>query len=140
LRSVVRAYRDLMDEVVYRHLAQELRWLQSQLGPARDLDVFISETLEPVRQRFPAVPALVRLIDVAGARCQAARHQAHLVLEQPRYNRLQLSIYRWLATGSWRRQSATASLASSAMDFANRLMKKQHKKLRRLGDQREIPE
>ena len=140
LRSVVRAYRDLMDEVVYRHLAAELRWLQSQLGPARDLDVFISETLEPIRRRFQNLPVLVRLIDVAGARCRTARHQAHLTLEQPRYTRLQLSIYRWLATQSWRRQSATASLAGSATDFANRLMKKQHKKLRRLGDQKEIPE
>jgi inorganic triphosphatase YgiF len=140
LRSVVRAYRELMDELVYRHLADELRWLQSQLGPARDFDVFITETIAPIRQRFPDVPALAALSAVTEARRLAARHHAHLVLEQPRYNRLQLTLYRWLATQSWRRGSATASLGGSATDFADRLLKRQHKKMRRLGQSAELRE
>jgi inorganic triphosphatase YgiF len=140
LRSLVRAYRDLMDELVYRHLAGELRWLQLQLGPARDLDVFITETLVPIRDRFPALTALKLLIDVAEKRRAIARHQAHLTLQVVRYNRLQMTIYRWLATGAWRRGSATASLGASAVDFADRLLKKQHKRMRRLGGDGDIPE
>lgn len=140
LRSVVRAYRDLMDEFVYRHLSGELKWLQSQFGPARDLDVFIGETLAPIRERFADLPAMTVLADVAEARRQAARHQAHDILQTTRYVRLQLTIYRWLATGAWRRSSATASLGGSAADFAARLLRKQHKKMRRLGQDGEVPE
>jgi len=140
LRSIVRAYRDLMDELVYRHLADELKWLQSQFGPARDLDVFIGETLAPVRERFAQLPAMLALVAAAEARRQAARHQAHDILQTTRYVRLQLTIYRWLATGAWRRPSATASLGGSAADFAARLLKKQNKKMRRLGQQGVIPE
>ncbi|HVJ43229.1 MAG TPA: CHAD domain-containing protein [Dongiaceae bacterium] len=140
LRSLVRAYRDLMDELSYRHLADELRWLQSQFGPARDLDVFIGETMAPIRKRFAELPALTALIEIAGQRRQSARHQAHLTLQTARYVRLQLMIYRWLATGAWRRASATASLGGSAVDFAGRLLKKQHKKMRRLGQDGVVPE
>src|SRR5260221_12579378 len=140
LRSLVRAYRDLMDELVYRHLTGELRWLQSQFGPARDLDVFINETLSPVRERFPDLAALARLVEVADTRRAVARHQAFLALQSPRYNRLQLTIYRWLATPAWRRSSAIASIGGSAADFADRLLKKQHKRMRRLGADGDIPE
>jgi inorganic triphosphatase YgiF len=140
LRSLVRAYRDLMDELVYRHLSGELRWLQSQFGPARDLDVFINETLAPMRARFPELAALANLIRVAVERREKARHQAFLTLQSARYNRLQLTLYRWLATQSWRRHSASASLGGSAADFADRLLKKQHKRMRRLGADGDIPE
>ena len=70
----------------------------------------------------------------------AARHQAHFTLEQPRYNRLQLTLYRWLATQSWRRGSATASLGGSTADFASRLLKKQNKKMHHLGQDGELQE
>jgi CHAD domain-containing protein len=129
-----------MDELVYRHLSGELRWLQSQFGPARDLDVFINETLAPIRNRFPDLASLANLIGVATERRELARHQAFFTLQSPRYNRLQLTIYRWLATQSWRRHSAIASLGGNAADFADRLLKKQHKRMRRLGENGDIPE
>lgn len=140
LRSLVRAYRDLTDELVYQHLREELRWLQGQFGPARDLDVFLGETIAPIRQRFTRVPGLAQLIETAETRRRTACHQAHDTLQTNRYVRLQLTIYRWLATGAWRRPSATASLGGSATDFAARLLKKQNKKMRRLGQQGVIPE
>jgi CHAD domain-containing protein len=103
------------------------------MGIARDLDVFLAETIAPIRQRFPDLPALTALIDTTEERRLAARHHAHLTLDQARYNRLLLTVYRWLATEAWRRNSATASLGGSASDFADRLLKKQHKKMRHLG-------
>ncbi|MET1025633.1 MAG: CHAD domain-containing protein, partial [Dongiaceae bacterium] len=140
LRSIVRAYRDLMDEGAYQLLSSELRWLQGQFGPARDLDVFIADTLRPIHERFPDQAGLAHLLEIAGNRCQAARHQAHRTLQESRYAGIQLMIYRWLATQSWRRSSATASLSISAPDFAGKLLKRQHKKLRHRGKDGQIPE
>lgn len=140
LRSIVRAYRDLMDEGAYQLLSSELRWLQGQFGPARDLDVFIAETLLPIRERFPDQAGLAHLLEIAGKRCQEARHQAHRTLQESRYAGIQLMIYRWLATQSWRRASATASLSIAAPDFAGKLLKRQHKKLRQHGKNGQVPE
>jgi inorganic triphosphatase YgiF len=48
-------------------LADELRWLGGALGPARDWDVFVSETLPPLARRFAGAPGL------ASFRARAAR-------------------------------------------------------------------
>ncbi len=140
LRSIIRAYRDLMDEGVYRQMSSDLQWLQRQFGPARDLDVFIAETLTPIRKRFSDHNGIELLLDAARCRCLAARHHAHETLQQPRYAAIQLSIYRLLATQGWRRTSATASLSIPAADFADRLLKRRHKNLRQGGGDGRIPE
>lgn len=139
-RSIVRAYRDLMDEVVYLQLSDDLRWLQQQFGPARDLDVFIAETLTAIHARFPDQDGVGHLLDTAKKRCREARHHAHTTLDQPRYVEIQLRLYRWLASRSWQRSSATASLSIRASDFADRLLKRQHKKLMRRGGDGRIAE
>lgn len=54
-------------------LAAETRWLGNALGPARDWDVFMTETLPPVASAFPSAPGL------ASFRARAARvRRAHL--------------------------------------------------------------
>lgn len=140
MRSVVRAYRDLMDEQVYRQLSADLKWLQGQFGPARDFDVFIAETLLPIANRFPDHDGIAQLLTAARRHCAEARHHAHETLQEPRYAAVQLSLYRWLTTQSWRRASATASLSIPAADFADRLLKRRHKRLRNDGVDGTIPE
>ena len=53
-------------------LAEELRWLGGALGPARDWDVFMTETFPPLAQRFAGTAGL------ASFRARAARvRRAH---------------------------------------------------------------
>ena len=48
LRALVNAYRDALAPAAHEFLSRELRWLQQELNPARDWDVFIATTLEPI--------------------------------------------------------------------------------------------
>ena len=48
LRSAFALFRDLLPDESLEGLRGELRWLGGELGPARDLDVFLTGTLEPL--------------------------------------------------------------------------------------------
>jgi inorganic triphosphatase YgiF len=133
LRAIVGAYRDLIDDDVHAMMSIDLRWLQRQFGPARDLDVLIAETLKPIHQRLRGQPAFDRLISAAETARAEARHTAHLALENPRYVAMLLQLYRHLHTGDWRRASARARLGTRVGDFARPLLQSRHKRLTKLG-------
>jgi inorganic triphosphatase YgiF len=73
-------------------LADELRWLGNALGPARDWDVFMTETFPPLARRF------ARAEGVASFRARAARtrraqdHAAREAVSSPRYVGLLLAL------------------------------------------------
>lgn len=73
-------------------LAEELRWLGGALGPARDWDVFMTETFPPLARRFSKAAGL------ASFRARAARvRRAHAAaardaVASPRYTALLLAL------------------------------------------------
>lgn len=73
-------------------LREEMRWLFSVLGPVRNWDVFISETLPPVMRHFGAEAGLPAL----RARCLRLRRRhvarARAAVGSPRYAALLLSL------------------------------------------------
>jgi len=141
LRAIVGAYRDLIDDDVHAMMSIDLRWLQRQFGPARDLDVLIAETLKPIHERLRGQPAFDRLIAAAETARAEARHTAHLALENPRYLAMLLQLYRHLHTGAWRRASARARLGAKVGDFARPLLQMRHKRLMKLGQRADsLPE
>jgi triphosphatase len=133
LRAIVGAYRDLIDDDVHALISIDLRWLQRQFGPARDLDVLIAETLKPIHARLRGQPAFDRLLEAAETSRAEARRTAHLALENPRYVAMLLQLYRHLHTGDWRRASARARLGARVGDFARPLLQARHKRLMKLG-------
>jgi inorganic triphosphatase YgiF len=141
LRAIVGAYRHLIDDDVHAMMSIDLRWLQRQFGPARDLDVLIAETLHPIQEHLRGQPAFDRLIAAAETARAEARHTAHLALENPRYLAMLLQLYRHLHTGDWRRASARARLGAKVGDFAWPLLQSRHKRLMKLGQRADgLPE
>jgi inorganic triphosphatase YgiF len=141
LRAIVSAYRDLIDDDVHAMMSIDLRWLQRQCGPARDLDVLITETLEPIQNRVRGQSAFDFLIETAKVARAEARRAAHLAIENPRYVVMLIQLYRHLHTGDWRRASARARLGAPARDFATPLLQSRHKRLVKLGARyRSLPE
>lgn len=109
-------------------IVEELRWLMGCLGPARDWDVFVTQTLPPIVEQLPGNRALARLEgDAAGLR--DARRQAALeaVLSQ-RYTRLVLTLGLQLA-----RQAEPPGDPIVLGKFAAQTLTRQHKRLRRRG-------
>jgi inorganic triphosphatase YgiF len=138
LRAIVSAYRDLVDDDVQAMISIDLRWMQRQFGPARDLDVLIAETLQPIHNRLRAQPAFDQLLETAETARAEARRAAHLAIENPRYVSMLIQLYRQLHSGDWRRASARARLGAPVGDFARPLLQLRHKRLMKLGARYEM--
>jgi triphosphatase len=108
----------------FRPLAAELRWLQSALGPARDWDVFITETAAPLWR--------LRREDVAGFRAHCAelrrRHgkEGRAAVRSPRYTALLLALGETFASEDLGVELAlpVRELARSALDERDRRLRK----------------
>ena len=133
LRAIVSAYRDLVDDDVQAMISIDLRWMQRQFGPARDLDVLIAETLQPIHARLRGQAAFDQLIETAETARTEARRAAHLAIENPRYVAMLIQFYRHLHSGDWRRASGRARLGAPIADFARPLLQSRHKRLLKLG-------
>jgi CHAD domain-containing protein len=53
LRAALSPFKDVLRGKETDRLKNELRWLTEQLGPARDVEVFISKTAAPYLKRHP---------------------------------------------------------------------------------------
>ena len=136
LRSAFSVFAPLFPAETIAPIAAELKWLAASLGPARDWDVFMTETLPPVHEEFGEHAALTAFAQqCAGLRRTAARRARRTVASQ-RYQHLVLDARgmadggamgrrRWTRRGApaWRRRcaisrarcwrSATAACASA---------------------------
>jgi triphosphatase len=100
LRAAFSLFDAVLPEEHRHHFVEELRWAQQSFGPARDWDVFIGETLEPLSHRLPEQDTLARLMHAASEARDAAYRQATATLNERRYTRLQLQLDLWLESGA----------------------------------------
>jgi len=136
LRAALQVFRPVVTPAVYDTLKEELRWLQKQLGPARDWDVFVTETLPPIEEHLPEEHGFEALAAQAERARAKAYEAARAVLAAPRYTALILRLDLWLEEGSFvaRPDEKIGDIAGNAVeDFAAKVLSKYHKKLRKLG-------
>jgi triphosphatase len=100
-RSALSIFPPVEDDVVLTRAADALKQLGQILGPARDWDVFMTETAPPVALALPEQPA-VRSLSRAGTRRQrAARVALSGWLNGPEFRLLSLELA-CLAAAEWR--------------------------------------
>lgn len=107
-------------------LKAELKWLATILGEARDLDVFLQETLPPMREQL-AHPGLEKLEKNANRARQAAHKAVSAALDSQRYQRLLLRL------GIWIEQATAGTHATPLDEFASSILQKRHRRLRKHG-------
>jgi CHAD domain-containing protein len=84
-RAFLRVARPLLDEEWTKSLRDELGWLGSELGAARDLDVLLEHVQEEVAGLGGDGEALSPLVDSLEREREAARSAAVTALSDPRY-------------------------------------------------------
>lgn len=134
LRSAFALFRDLLPEEPVRELQSELRWLGRELGPARDLDVFLAETLDPLAARFPDDGSLKRLREAAHELRDLAYERVRSAVHSRRYAELALRLGGFVASRSWRDQRLTpgsARLFAPARESAGALLAERFRRIRR---------
>jgi len=107
-RSALTIFRPAIGGSTVDRLAGEARWLANELGPARDLDVFITEIVAPV---VPRDAALAALMDRAAVAREEAWSRALDALTSRRYTRFLLEYGLFLAGRGWRLKRKAPRLA-----------------------------
>jgi triphosphatase len=133
LRSALTAFKKYIPEAQRTWLNTEAKWLLTQLGPARDLDVFIQDLAEPFAERVSEDAELAQLMRVARA-AQASAHQAAArTLKGTRALRFAGRLETWLTGHGWRtggEDKKHNSRAISAVDFSRRFLNRRLHNLR----------
>lgn len=136
LRSALSVFRSVIPPEPLERFREDLRWLGRELGAARDLDVFLEELLAPLARRFPADPALKRLVEVARHVREEAYDGLRQALDAERCGRLLLDLSAWGACRGWRDQPLgpeSARLFASGRAFADERLERRYRKVRRRG-------
>ena len=138
LRSCLALMRDVVPEERRATLAGDAQWLARALGPARDLDVLVDETLPAVRVRSD--PDAARVLASFALRARRARDEARAAartaVASPRFTRLLLGAGALAATprlGTTARSAAARTLAGPIAGFAAPWLERRHRKLKRLA-------
>jgi inorganic triphosphatase YgiF len=134
LRAAISLFSDVLPTASTEEVKSELKWLTSELAPARAIDVFVTEKIEPLRRTADPKRG-IRAIEkqFAARREQAFRHARH-ALATPRYRKLPLDVLEWLES---RRPGAAAESNTPIGEFAAKVMRRRIKKARKQG--RDLP-
>ena len=132
LRSALSVFGKALNPGAVEYLREELRWLQQQLGPARDWDVFITETVADLANRQGDAVEWSSLLVPSQRMRKEAYAAAHAVLDDQRYTSLLLRLHLWLEDKSWIKQRKKS--APLLVDFAATALGKREKRLTQLGD------
>lgn len=137
LRSALALFRGVIPQDRRDALRRELRWLGGELGDARDLDVLLSETLEPMLEHAPQLRAeLEGFREAARSLREEGYARVRAALASRRYTGLLLALGAWTAGHRWRHQPLSpdsARLFAPAREVGHELLERRYAKVRRRG-------
>lgn len=146
LRSAITLFAPMLNDSALNPLLDDLRWLGAPLGRKRDLDVFLTETLAPLR-RLPDPPKrLQHIATILEDRRVSAQQALESALTAPRLAAMRLALSRFLAAVEAEDAAvlADAALAAApAAGFATEMLRRRRRKVKALGSRHaelDVPE
>lgn len=130
LRSLISVFGAVVDRTSCEALVEEVRWINDLLGAARNLDVFVTETLPPMLEPLHQHKGLQLLGEKARQAQGAAYACLREALQSQRYQRLQLALGAWLEGGAWVKPNSNTL---SIITLAAKVLGKRYKQLRQHG-------
>ncbi len=98
LRAAMSLFKQMLTDRESTAVKTELKWLTEQLGPARDFDVFVRDSVAPLEKAASEITLLRR--DLEGRRDDGFE-QACAAVAGERYRKLVLKVLFWLHSGAW---------------------------------------
>ena len=105
LRAAISLFDGMLLDPQSGTIESELKWITRELGPARELDVFIKRVVTPAtagKSQRPGVATLTR--DLRRKR-HTAFGQARSAIESDRFRALVLDTAAWIEAGDWTRNA-----------------------------------
>lgn len=135
MRSALSVFRRVIDRDRCAWAKEELKWLASSLGPARDWDVFGMDILDPVRGFGVDDAAIDDLRVGVEAQRKLAYTQVRDALNSPRYTRFLIGMSQFIATEGWRPAEIPSghALAQPIGDVADSILARALRRLIKTG-------
>ncbi|GAA0544470.1 inorganic triphosphatase YgiF [Rhizomicrobium palustre] len=129
LRAAFSLFKEMLADPQSQAVKAELKWLTGELGPARDLDVFVRESVTPLEESAREMTLLKKDME---QRRDSGFSRAKAALASERYRRLILDSALWLEGGAWRRDGDLLQAARRdrpVLSFAREVLTARHKKI-----------
>ncbi len=136
LRSAFSVFNRAFPRALFEEVIAGLRWLGGCLGPARDWDVFATETLPLVYAAFPGEAGLHWLTERTAELRTAADNAAREAVASAQYTVVLLKLTGLFLREPWLQLDDGASAALRALslsEFAASLLLRRHKKTLKCG-------
>ena len=146
LRAAISFFKDVLQDAESARIKRDLRWLLGELGPARDLDVLISEGVEPLQRERADSAELTLLKTDLKHRRRSGFERAKEAVTSDRYRQVVLDTALWATGGAWcagteplaagRRDRCVADFAAEELARRDGKIRKRLKKIEKLDPRR----
>ncbi|MGJ4887175.1 CHAD domain-containing protein [Bradyrhizobium sp. HKCCYLRH3099] len=136
LRAALHLMRPLGTSATLQGLEDDARWLAQNLSAARDLDVFLTQTLPDIAEACPTVAGFETLQGLAERQRELAYRKLRVALAERRSTSFVLGLGGWIVTRGWRNDvspDVLGRLAGPAIDFAGHVLSERHQKVLKRG-------
>jgi triphosphatase len=99
LRAAISLFADMLFDPQTEEMKSQFKWISQELGPARELDVFIQRVVRPVTDGKPNGPGAAVLAKDLQQRREEAFARATAAIESKRFRDLVLATAAWIEAG-----------------------------------------
>lgn len=135
LRAAIAIFADVVGDEDLDKIKAELSWITRKLGPARDLDVFATDVLAPLRQKHPEHAAIAAAHRDFEERRVSAYATASGAIQSERFRTAMFDLAEWIECGRWAEEGAEqeARRARPVADHAEEKLVRLRKRIKRKG-------
>jgi inorganic triphosphatase YgiF len=127
MRAAISLFSDMLDSAGRERIKSELKWLTSELGPAREIDVFVSEKIKPAGREVTPQRGRQALQEEFIDRRERALKRAAAAVTSSRFRVLLVDVMEWLQQGRGTGGDANAKIGKLAPKIMQRRLKKLQK-------------
>jgi triphosphatase len=118
MRAAISLFADMLVDPQTQGMKAEFKWITGELGPARELDVFIRQVVNPVAHSKPNGAGVAVLARDLRQRREDAVARAAAAIESARFRALVLDSAAWIETGDWTRDDLLRPLREQPVTVA----------------------
>lgn len=141
MRSALVLFRKAIPREITDSYGVEMKWIAGELGPARDLDVFIDEGLEAMAGKIPLVSGEKKMMDLAIQHRDRAYEKVRALMDGKRYQTFITGFEEWVKNHGWYQEEMPGAtrkkLGHSVQTYAVITMKKRLSKVLLAGERLE---
>jgi CHAD domain-containing protein len=130
LRAAISLFKKILSGAGTEKIKTELKWLTGELAPARELDVFVTENVEPATRDALLRPGGKAIKKEFFARREDAFARARKAVNSERYRSLLIDTLQWVESGQ---TIATDEAKRPIGQFAVHLLRRRFKRARKDG-------